>query len=307
MAEENSNPTTAGRPLIFGEVLFDHFADGGRVLGGAPFNVAWHLQGFGLSPLFVSRLGNDPEGREILDRMTAWGMDTQGIQFDAAHPTGTVNVTLSGGQPRFAICPDQAFDFIDQAPLIDLVARENIALLYHGSLAARNPATRQTLHWLRENYPIPSFVDINLRPPWWTQTEVQWAMRHARWAKLNNDELMQISGDTHVQPANAFAHTVFDAYGLDLLIVTLGEEGALILDTTHELHRRPQQMVEIVDTVGAGDAFSAITLLGLLHEWPTNMILERAIDFSAAICGQRGATAADKGFYGTFMRRWEMK
>ena len=98
----------AGRPAVFGEVLFDRFEDGSSVLGGAPFNVVWHLQGFGLEPLLISRVGNDRLGEQVIAAMESWGMDTRGIQFDKDHPTGTVNVTLNNGQPTFDIVPERA-------------------------------------------------------------------------------------------------------------------------------------------------------------------------------------------------------
>ncbi len=79
---------------IFGEVLFDHFPDGKRVLGGAPFNVAWHLQAFGLAPRFISRVGADAEGESVLTAMREWGMDTQAVQIDAHRPTGRVSVQI---------------------------------------------------------------------------------------------------------------------------------------------------------------------------------------------------------------------
>ena len=84
----------AKRPVIFGEVLFDRFPDGSTVLGGAPFNVAWNLKALGLDPLLVSRVGRDDLGADILAAMSEWGLDTAGVQTDAGHPTGTVEVTL---------------------------------------------------------------------------------------------------------------------------------------------------------------------------------------------------------------------
>ena len=87
------------RPLIFGEVLFDHFPDGTAVLGGAPFNVAWHLHAFGLRPLMISRIGNDELGGRVQEAMQKWGMDCSGMQIrHCTHPTGTVQVTFQDGR-----------------------------------------------------------------------------------------------------------------------------------------------------------------------------------------------------------------
>ena len=98
---------------VFGEVLFDHFPDGSRVLGGAPFNVAWHLQAFGQSPAFISRIGNDPEGDTIRRAMQAWGMRTDSLQIDTKHPTGRVMVELVDGEPAYDIVRPSAWDAIE--------------------------------------------------------------------------------------------------------------------------------------------------------------------------------------------------
>ena len=83
-----------GQPLIFGEVLFDRFPDGSEVLGGAPFNVAWHLQGFGLRPRLISRIGEDRAGRRVVEAMDRWGLDTAGVQRDLRRPTGAVDIVF---------------------------------------------------------------------------------------------------------------------------------------------------------------------------------------------------------------------
>ena len=127
------------KPLfIFGEVLFDCFPDGREVLGGAPFNVAWHLQAFGQSPLFVSSVGDDEEGRHIREAMSSWGMRLEGLQFDPEHPTGRVTVTLEGGEPSYDIVADTAYDFIDPNAL----PSGEPGLIYHGSLALRSRGSK---------------------------------------------------------------------------------------------------------------------------------------------------------------------
>ena len=93
------------RLCIFGEVLYDHFPDGQRVLGGAPFNVAWHLQAFGEAPLLLSRVGADPEGESVRRAMRDWGMDDAGLGTDPERPTGRVSVVFEGGEPRYDIVP----------------------------------------------------------------------------------------------------------------------------------------------------------------------------------------------------------
>jgi len=136
--------------VIFGEVLFDRFPDHQSVLGGAPFNVAWHLQGFGLSPLLVSAIGEDEAGDQILSTMGQWGMDTRGVQRHRDFATGAVQVTLDQGQPSFDILPDQAYDHIETDPVLAVCGHAPAALLYMGTLAGRSPTSRGTQQALIE-------------------------------------------------------------------------------------------------------------------------------------------------------------
>ena len=184
------------RPLIFGEVLFDNFPDGASVLGGAPFNVAWHLQGFGCHPLLISSVGKDALGEKVLSTMNSWGMDVSAVQVDEKHPTGSVQIDLVEGQPSFRILPDQAYDYIAPDVVDHILSSVQPALLYHGSLAVRNNISRDTLASLQENLNVPVFVDINLRPPWWDKLLLEQILKEASWAKLNEDELLEMNGCT---------------------------------------------------------------------------------------------------------------
>jgi fructokinase len=288
------------RPLIFGEVLFDHFPDGSVVLGGAPFNVAWHLQALGARPLFVSRVGNDALGSKIRDTMHSWGMDTSGLQIDSAHPTGSVQVSFVNGEPSFSILPDQAYDYISAD---GLPASTGCSLLYHGTLALRGQPCRHALDRLLAGEPASVLMDVNLRPPWWEREEVLYRLKLARWAKLNQDELDALTGvrGSIEDKAAALQHEC----GLDILIVTLGAAGALARIAGGEAIRvEPGPRVDIVDTVGAGDAFSAITLIGLMYGLDLHQTLQRAQEFAAAVVGIRGATPVSRDFYTEFLTQW---
>ena len=291
-----------GRPVLFGEVLFDRFPGGETVLGGAPFNVAWHLQAFGARPLLVSRIGNDALGRRIRERMQAWGMDLSGLQLDSSHPTGTVDVHIENDEPRYEIVEHRAWDYIDADTLPPAAGA---ALLYHGSLAARNPVSRQALLALRERLGAPAFMDVNLRPPWWQADDVHGWLDVARWAKLNEDELDALAPAGGDLAARAGA--LRERHDLDLLITTRGAAGALAHDRDGQvLQVRPPATDNLVDTVGAGDAFAAVTLLGLLHRWPLQTLLERAQAFASALVQIRGATPDQAGFYTAFRRDWNL-
>ncbi|MCG6976046.1 MAG: carbohydrate kinase [Acidiferrobacterales bacterium] len=295
------NGIVTAEPLVFGEVLFDCFPDGTEKLGGAPFNVAWHLQGFGLQPLFVSRVGNDVRGKKIRSAMENWGMSLSGLQLDDRHETGAVSVTLVDGEPAFDIVDDRAYDHIDS----EVLPVTRPALIYHGTLALRNQTTATTLQSLTAELDAPVFVDVNLRAPWWSAEVVTRLIGNARWVKLNELELKKLSPvDTEhdtLQTARAF----LEKHRLRLLIVTLGEAGALAIDSNGDTHFvQPKKLSTVIDTVGAGDAFSSVIILGLLSHWPIQPMLERAQQFASVIVGVQGAIVEDKAIYSELISKW---
>lgn len=285
---------------VFGEVLFDHFPDGSSVLGGAPFNVAWHLQAFGLAPYFISRIGDDTAGLEITALMDNWGIRRAALQTDREHPTGSVRVLIENGEPHYDIVADSAYDFIDG----DLLARQNTqGILYHGSLALRNPVSRAALQAVKARHQGKIFIDVNLRPPWSTPETLKMLLLEATWVKLNEAELAELgSGNSDLEIAMQQFCEQFD---LETLIVTRGEKGAVAYDKQQKfLTVQPTAPTAVVDTVGAGDAFAALLLLGLSKQWPLELTLERAQAFACALVGRRGATVADRAFYRVFSEQW---
>lgn len=304
---ESSTRRVDGRPVIFGEVLFDRFPDGSKVLGGAPLNVAWHLHAFGSEPLVVSRIGDDELGNEVLDAMEAWGLDASAVQIDQARPTGRVVVELDRGVPRFDIVEDQAYDHLDGGEAKAAIDGCRPALLYHGSLIVRRRSTERALRSLREWIQAPIFVDVNLRSPWWQREQIVGLIRGARWVKLNDGELQQLSernGDSLEAGAELVAAELCRRHGIEEMVVTCGDRGAFVWVGGRSVAGRPPEQVEIVDTVGAGDAFSAVWIVGLLRGWSPATTLVRALDFAAAICGIRGATTTDRRLYDLHLEAW---
>ena len=290
------------RPVLFGEVLYDCFPDGQAVLGGAPFNVAWHLQGFGLSPLFISRVGDDPLGHRVRDSMHNHGMDTSGLQLDSSHPTGKVAITMSGNSHSFEIIPDQAYDYIDQHALPPLL---ETTLFYYGSLAARNPVSAQTLALLCARYSARRLVDVNLRSPWWQRQQVLDLVDGAWLAKLNDEELLQLVPDAEDDAVRM--RWLMENAGLRLLVVTRGAAGAELLTAAGDCFRVvPDSVTDVVDTVGAGDALTSVLILAMLQDWPYRQALERAQDFASVIVSRRGAVVEERGFYQPFIDAWEL-
>jgi fructokinase len=293
----------ADRPVVFGEVLFDCFAEE-AALGGAPFNVAWHLRGFGLDPLFISRIGEDKLGAQVVAAMERWGMDTSGLQRDPEHPTGRVQVQLQDGQPRYEILPDQAYDYIRPPAVEALHGEGRPAQLYHGTLAARNGVSEATLGALRGATMAPVFVDVNLRPPWWDLAKVTEIIQGAACIKLNEDELELIERQDAGTDPRTRALYLQERAGAEVVLVTQGEAGAFALAGGAYYRVEAEPVDALVDTVGAGDGFSAVAILGLLNGWPWERTLERAAAFSARICGYRGAIREDRGFYERARGRW---
>lgn len=298
-------PQRYGRPILVGEVLFDVFPDASDAPGGAPFNVAWHLQGLGLNPLLISRVGKDEDGERILDIMSEWGMDKRGIQIDAGHATGRVGVDLAEGSPEYTIPPDQAYDCLEPEAALTALSGKTLSLLYHGSLIARGAASHSVLHILRSLPNLPIFVDVNLRRPWWNRDPLDQLLHDTRWVKLNATELADLADAnlTRLQIVDA-AREFRRRYELELLIVTEGAEGAYAITRAGTRHQPAHPVDDPVDTLGAGDAFSAVTILGLVSNWPVKLILARATEFAAAVCRQRGAVCRDTSFYADCLERW---
>ena len=292
------------RPLIFGEVLFDEFPDGSRVLGGAPFNVAWHLQAFGLQPLFISALGEDEAGQQIIAAMRAWGMDLSGVQQVVDYPTGIVEVGFENGEPHYNIVSDSAWDFIRPTDLPPQLPP--LSVFYHGSLALRQVVSHTTWQWLRQQTEAPRFMDINLRSPWWNAEGIPHMLEGIRWLKLNEHELQEIVPEHNTTTSRL--PFLFQQQPLEWVIVTQGQTGAIAVSRDQEvLQVKPQtQTSALVDTVGAGDAFSSVVVLGLSHGWPMQQILERAQAFASAIIGIRGAMSHERSFYQPFLQDWQL-
>lgn len=291
--------TNSSAPVIFGEVLFDCFPDGAQVLGGAPFNVAWHCQAFGLAPLLVSRVGEDARGEQVLSAMRDWGMDVSAVQVDDHHATGVVSVQFIDGEPHYDIVENSAWDFIDAERLPTI---SDQGLLYHGSLATRSATSASALQQLKTTG-RQMFVDINLRDPWWQAQDVLDMIRGVDCVKLNQDEL-QALGDTR-QGLQQAMQQLMQSRGIDMLVVTQGERGVLAARNGEAVqHAEPQPALHVVDTVGAGDAFSSVMLLARYQGWSLQDSLQRAQQFASAIVGIQGATINDRDFYRPYISAW---
>lgn len=297
-------------PWIFGEVVLDCFEDGTRVLGGAPFNVAWHLQNFGLQPLLITAIGDDDMATYVSQSMSSIGMDPSATQSIKQYPTGHVNVHFSDGEPHYDIVNDVAYDHIDKTRLPQ---PEGPILLYNGTLALRQQASKAALASLLDAGNVTRFVDVNLRDPWWNAEETLELLRFANYVKLNEEELRLL---TKALPDNSFSaiESNFNTAALEFknaleivnLIITLGSNGALVIDAQGEIVQvpAPPRNEKFVNSVGAGDALSAVMILSITLGWELQPSLERAQEFASFIVTQQGATCSEPSIYQDFLSFW---
>lgn len=293
--------------VIFGEVLADVFPDQ-TVLGGAPFNVARHLQAFGASPVMISRTGMDGLGETLLANMHRLGMSCAGMQRDAQRPTGQVRVTFVDERHRFEILPDQAYDHVCSETTLQVVRALRPRLAYFGTLAQRQPSSRLALQAMLDACECPLFLDINLREPWYDVEVVEHSLHAADIVKLNDEELAVISELLGLGSADAErqAQALQQRFSLQQVLVTCGAAGSWLLDETGRVHRLGRAVGdgELVDTIGAGDAYAAIFMLGRLRGWHVDEAMQRASTYAAAICRIRGAVPDEPVFFEPYRQAW---
>ncbi len=236
-------------------------------------------------------------------------MDTLGVQCDPVHPTGQVVVHMEQGGHRFEISPNQAYDFIHAGVARMVALSTQPELIYFGTLAQRHKVSRRALNILLQSVETPHLLDINLREPWYDVQTIRRSLLRADIVKVNNEELsglarlLKLPGSTAVGQAEA----LIERFSLEKIVVTCGAEGAwqLTADGTKTNAGGGALSGAIVDTVGAGDGFASVFILGTLQGWPASLALSRANRFAAALCGLRGAIPDDDGFYDPFLREWE--
>lgn len=279
----NHNPYTA---VCFGEVLWDILPDA-RLPGGAPMNVAYHLNQLQVSTAMISRVGRDDPGDEILRFIASKGVATAFIQKDDHHPTGTVLATVNNNDVSYEIIEPVAWDFIhNNMQLQELLPAVHYFIF--GSLGARNEKSRQTLFELLEIAPF-KILDINLRKPHYEKKVLEYLMQHTDMLKLNHQELELISawfgfaGDAQEQ-----MRALQEKFHLDTVLVTRGERGAAVLQNG-AWYEHDGFKVKVADTIGSGDAFLAGFLSRFIQSSPPAESLDFACKMGAFIASQPGA------------------
>ncbi|EIQ02067.1 sugar kinase, ribokinase [Opitutaceae bacterium TAV1] len=278
--------------LVFGELLWDLLPSGPQP-GGAPANVAVQAQGIGVDSLLVSAVGDDNLGHEMLARLRAQGVRLDGIRTDPEAPTGTVEVTLSGnGIPSYHIRRDVAWDHIVATPALGDAAASARAFCF-GSLAQRSPVSHKTLRALLARVPpgCVRFFDVNLRKPHPPPEIIRTSLAHTDVLKLNHEELPLVARWLDLPADEAgFARALHRRYPVRTILLTRGPDGATVFGSDHPPVEIPASPVKkIIDTVGAGDAFSAGFLAGLLKGLPAGEAAALGSDLAAEVCQTSGA------------------
>jgi fructokinase len=279
--------------LAIGEVLWD-LLPGGKQLGGAPGNFAYHCRSLGADARLVTRVGDDDLGREILARFEALGLPADFVSVDPDAPTGTVGVELGpGGQPRYTIHEGVAWDRIEADARSLAFAAEADAVCF-GSLAQRAATSREAIGRLvaAARPGALRIFDVNLRPPFVDREVIEHSLNLANVLKLNDHELVELGEmfGAAGEPREAVAGLA-GRFGLAAVAVTRGDAGSLLY-RDGEWSDRPGVPVEVVDSIGAGDSFTAAMAVGLLDGLPLGEINRRANAVAAFVCSRPGGTPA---------------
>jgi fructokinase len=273
--------------LCYGEVLWDVLPDGPQP-GGAPLNVAYHLNKLGVGTGLVSRIGMDENGRKLENLIDGWGINKQLLQHDASYPTSEVLARMNNGnEVSYEIVFPVAWDFINEVNLIKSHIKPQTYFIY-GSLASRNEMTRNTLIQLLENEAINVF-DINLRPPFVKKDLLDILLSKAQIVKFNQAELemaQTLFGGSYINEAEQIRF-IQDRFNIAEIIVTKGEFGASYYKGEEAFHAAGRE-VKVVDTIGSGDAFLAAFIANhYFQEYPF-AVLKNAIAMGAFIATQKG-------------------
>jgi len=275
-----------------GEIVWDIFPDGVRRLGGAPANFVYYSQLFGRKSFLVSRIGDDDLGKETMALMNQHGLNIDYIQMDTVHPTGTVKVFLNlEAVPIFTIQENVAWDYLEKSPNLQSLAQKADAVCF-GSLAFRSSQSRETISWFLSQLQSDCLrvLDINLRPPFYSKELIESLFKLADVLKLNETELEIIKSlfSFSDERETEILKKLLANYKFKLIALTKGEKGSRLL-TADEDSSHPGFSIKAVDTVGAGDAFTAALVDGLLHGKSLDEINESANRLASLVCTQKGA------------------
>ena len=274
-----------------GEVLWDMLPEG-KQLGGAPANFAHHVAQCGMPAYLISAVGEDALGEEIRSAIKEKGLDA--TLHTVPYPTGTVDVTLDDqGVPQYDIREGAAWDNIPFTAEMEELAKHT-AVVCFGTLAQRSEVTRKTIEAYVAAMPEEAVkvCDINLRGNYYSKEVVESSLKMSDMIKVNYEELEEVCRLVGIEftDQHSVAHTLIDNYGLDMLVVTCGTEGSFVYCMDENASCVPTPKVEVVDTVGAGDAFTGVFVSGMLGGLEVRWAHMLAVEAAAFVCTQAGAT-----------------
>jgi len=273
-----------------GELLWDVLPEG-KKLGGAPCNFVYHAQKQGAVGVVLSAIGDDTNGKEILEILKAKKISAELIQVNKK-PTSTVDIALNAeGVPEYTIHQDVAWDFmVLNDDTLKAVSESDI--ICFGSLAQRNSTSRKTIEKiLNHSRPETLLVyDINLRQDFYSKEIIERSLQLCNVLKLNEDELPVVCELLEVKAKSEDGQILelIKAYNLKLVAYTKGSEGSLLM-TSSEKSYLPTPKVKVKDTVGAGDSFTATMIVGFANGKPLKELHQKAVKISAFVCTQDGA------------------
>jgi fructokinase len=280
-----------------GEILWD-LLPGGKQLGGAPSNFAYMANLLGDEGVVASRVGNDPLGEEVVETMKFVDLETSHLQVDNVHPTGTVHVRVdAAGQPEFTITESVAWDYLAWTETWAALASRADVVCF-GTLAQRSSTSRATiLQFLRSLPPTCLRVfDVNLRQSFYSAATIRESLGSSDMVKVNHLELPLLAGllGFQSQSMENAAHKILQAHSLKLMCVTRGDSGSLLISPSG-CSEHGGFRVQVADTVGAGDAFTACLAHCYLRGAPLAEINESANRFAAWVASRPGATPSLEG------------
>ena len=286
-----------------GEILFDVYPNG-KSLGGAPLNFIYHVIKLTGNGNFISRIGADDLGKEIVNILDERQIPRLFLQEDRNHKTGEAITSLNDNKiPTFKIEEDRAYDFIELNETVENLLNNETECMYFGTLAQRSGTSANTIQSLFGKN-IKYFCDLNIRQNFYTKEIIKSSLYASNVLKLNTDELNLISDLFFEKNMNVTetSKMILENFNLDLLCVTKGEEGAIIFNNSNESNSYNAHIKkeEIVDTVGAGDAFASILCLGYLKSWNIEKINKTAAEFAGEIVKVDGALPEDDSIYDEF-------
>lgn len=277
-----------GKIIGLGEILWDMLPTG-KQLGGAPANFAYHVCRLGGNGWAVSAISDDELGREIKNTLSTKKLNT--ILEEVNEPTGTVQVTLdAAGVPTYDITEGVAWDHIPFTERIGNLAKETSAVCF-GTLAQRSPESRATIHKFIESMPAGSLkvFDINLRQKYYDENIISDSLRLADILKINDEELEIVSRMLCLTgTSEERCRAISREFNLKFVILTMGGDGSKVI-LEDRVHLSTPGKINIVDTVGAGDSFTAAFMLAYLRGESIEKAHTLATEVSSYVCTKAGA------------------